>query len=292
MTTSTTTTEAAKKSIMERMVELDKVITDLKYREISAVLPVAYNGCFPDTLAEKMALEVGFRLHTEHCLDAVETLHGHLSRVYRTGDMTKLTYAGSLAYEPCGSRELGCDSINPNVDLVLGCQRTAYGYKLREGRKIEFLEGHATLWSWTDMTAVLDELEKRLPDLVHRVEEIESSAAESRKTFDREINDLFRTMGADKATREAWWGMDWKHEVAPEQFIEFCRKAESDPQAFALALACQSRADLERFGWMVRPSVPRTEALLHAVAKVTGIESATSNVWNAWKEQPRKWLFE
>lgn len=282
MTTSTTS----------RMITIHSTLTELRERELAALRPHPYNGEYPETMADALSQETGFRLREDYCLDAIEIIHGHLHRIYRSGDYVGITYAGSLVYEPCGSREWNYDTIDKDADLVVGCPTTAYGYKLREGRVLRKLERHTALWTWDDMSKVLDELERQLPFLIRRVEEIEAAAAERRKNFGKSINDQFRALGIDKSARETWWNMPWKKEVTPETFVTCIRKAESDPKRFALALACNSRKDLEQLEWMVRPSVPRTEALLRAVAKVTDIKPATEREWKEWKTQPRKWLFE
>ena len=281
---STTTTD--------RMYHIEGIFEGLRCRELAALRPHRYNGNDPETLADEVTNEVGFRLRPDYRLDAIEVLHGHLHRTYRSGDYVGITYAGSLVYESCGSREWDYDGIDADADIVVGCPSIGYGYRLRAGRRLESSGRiHPVLWTEADMVMVLDELDRRLPDLVRRVEEIEADAAKRRKEFGRETNELFRALGADKATKDSWWGMQWKREVAPEEFVGFCRKAEQDRNTFSLALEARSGADLEELGWKCRPSVPRTEDLLKAVAKATGIKPATEKAWRAWKTGPRRWVF-
>ena len=49
-------------------------------------------------------------------------------------------------------------------------------------------------------------------------------------------------------------------------------KAHNDVKSFQQALSAHSNDVLERLGWKVRPSYPRTMDLLRAIAKVIGVE--------------------
>ena len=85
--------------------------------------------------------------------------------------------------------------------------------------------------------------------------------------------------------------MNWRKEITPVEFSNFVLKARNDVKAFRAALSCNSTKDLERFEWKVRPSVPRTQALLEAIAEVIGVKPMSFDELQDSKDVPQKWVF-
>lgn len=245
-------------------------LKDLVTRESELVEPGVM------TIAERTAREAGLDLYD--CT---------LFPTYGDGGWRGMTVAGGLAYRPAGKRAWDYDDIEDDVDYVLGGAHMAFGYKLHEGRE----RGE---WRPRDYELVAKWLEERIPAIEAEVAAKEELVAQLRKDFGEGINKRFEARGADRATRDAWWKMQWKHEVQPEDFMDALYRALADREAFSLALECQSRSDLEALGWMCRPTVPRTQAMLHALGRATGIKKATIQEYNAWKiklRRPGKWVF-
>ncbi len=242
------------------------------------------------TLAERAACETGLSFN-EDKFDVV--LRGQqLCAVYGTAEGRYLTWAGRLAYEPCGTREWDHDNIADDAAIVIGDSHTAYGYRLRPGYEIVSAgPQYDMLWTAADLDAALDELSRRFAVVNKQIDALAEEAERRAKSYGREINERFRARGADKATMDAWWAMGWKNEVSPEEFMDALYRALADRSAFALALTAKSGADLEALGWKCRLSVPRTEAMLEALSRATGIKPATEREYLAWKRRPRTWVF-
>ena len=231
------------------------------------------------TIAERTAREAGLDLYD--CT---------LSPTYGDGDWRGMTVAGSLAYRPAGKRTWDYDDIEDDADYVLGGAHMAFGYKLHHGRE----RGE---WSPRDYEIIAKWLEDRIPGIEAEVAAKEELVAQLRKDFGESINARFRARGVDRKVASAWWSMGWKHEVQPEDFVDALYRALADRESFALALECDSRLDLEELGWMCRPTVPRTQAMLHALGRATGVKRATNQEYLAWKlkmrkqRKQRKWVF-
>ena len=228
------------------------------------------------TIAERVAREAGLDLYD-----------GTLFAVHGDGDWRGMTVAGGLAYRPAGKRAWDFDDIERDADIVIGSAHMAFGYKLHQGRE----RGE---WLPRDYEYVAMWLKDRIPAIKSEVEAKERLAAEMRKDFGEGINKQFKARGVDRKVADAWWRMDWKHEVQPEEFVDALYRALADRETFALALECESRRDLETLGWMCRPSVPRTQAMLHALGKASGIKRAGYKAYIDWKialRRPKRWVF-
>jgi hypothetical protein len=124
------------------------------------------------------------------------------------------------------------------------------------------------------------------------VEEMEAKAAAEKRAYGKAINAKFKELGADSPVINAWWKMPWKDEMSLQDYMAGIYRALADRQAFALAQVARSGADLEELGWKCRPSTPRSEAFIKAVAEATGIEPATPDEYKDWKWKPRRWVFD
>ena len=263
------TTNFINMTVLEGLIISTTILKQLEDREVKAA-----NTPWGDTQGYNAIIRGG--------IDAVEGDEQIFARYtwHDTDDSyTGLTVAGRARYAKVG--ESTFDSrFEGHSDLTIGCPSVAYHYVHRIGVSEEAM-----------VNAVLDFYLSEIKRIKEFVEELERDQARRRKEYGAAINAEFRSRGADRTIVDAWWKMAWRREVTPEQFMEFVYQALADRERFSLALAARSGRDLEELEWKCRPSVPRTEAVLAAVAKATGIKPATEREYLAWKRRPKKWVF-
>ena len=143
----------------------------------------------------------------------------------------------------------------------------------------------------SDWQNIISSAYKRLEELSFKVGQIEKKEIARRKEYGQKINDELDALGFSKSSIQVYWKMNWRKEISPVEFSNYVIKARNDVKSFRAALACNSTKDLERFKWKVRPSVPRTQALLEAIAEVIGVKPMSFDELQDYKDMPGCWVF-
>lgn len=208
-----------------------------------------------------------------------------LSYYYYSDRGRYVTHAGKYIFKCVGERTWDNNSIPSDADFICGDAAVGYGYKIRDNR-VDTPE-----FTWMDVHSVINEVEAEIPGLTAKIEEEEARTVIERRIYGTDINNRFKARGADRRIVSAWWGMAWRKEVSPEDFMDFVYKALANREDFAIAAFTWTGAELEELGWLVCKSVPRTKALLTALSKATDIKPATDKEYLAWKRRPKSWVF-
>jgi hypothetical protein len=133
---------------------------------------------------------------------------------------------------------------------------------------------------------------RRLPDtLVERVHlllhkeaprllmELKEEREAARKEWGREQTRLLREAGCNQAAVSAWWNLQWKKEVSPEDWAELVQSTPTE--VIRLGLRAHAKWALERLGAPNRGSFPRSMDLLHGLAKARNLKPASKRAYEA-----------
>ena len=142
-----------------------------------------------------------------------------------------------------------------------------------------------------DWKEIITVARRRLETTRKQVDQIEKIEIARRKGYGQKINDELDSLGFSKKAIQVYWKMNWRKEITPVEFSNYVLKARNDIKSFRAALSCNSTKDLERFGWKVRPSVPRTQALLEAISEVIGVKPMSFDELQDYKDMPGHWVF-
>ena len=205
----------------------------------------------------------------------------YVKDVFYVNDFKNLTLIGEFCYVLVGHTYFN-SPFEGEYDLTVGDASTGYHYK-----KIM----DASDLSEDDWNEVINVAIRRLEATRKQVDQIEKIEIARRKGYGQKINDELDSLGFSKKAIQVYWKMNWRKEITPVEFSNYVLKARNDIKSFRAALSCNSTKDLERFGWKVRPSVPRTQALLEAISEVIGVKPMSFDELQDYKDMPGHWVF-
>lgn len=121
------------------------------------------------------------------------------------------------------------------------------------------------------------EIEAEIPCLIQAWQEKRDA---ERKEWGRKQNLILKEAGCSAKAIQAWWSLQWKREIGPEQWTKLIKK--TPDEAIRIGLAAHSKAALAKLGVQFNRSFPRAKDLLQGLAIAKGLKRASETEYKDW----------